>query len=119
MAAMFALRGWSGLAAAFMGGAGLAAAPFAVRRGFPRFSPWPFAVLALGLAAGIAYWWVASYGGDSFFHLGRVQKLVDFDSISLRSLDEYRDGGLHPGYAFPLFHGLDRKSTRLNSSHRT
>jgi hypothetical protein len=106
MAVMFAVHGSIWLAAAVMGGAGLAAAPFAVRRGLPRVSAWPFAVLALGLAAGIAYWWVASYGGDSFFHLGRVRKLVDFGSISLRSLDEYRDGGLHPGYAFPLFHGF-------------
>lgn len=106
MAVMFAVHGSIWLAAAVMGGAGLAAAPFAVRRGFPAVSPWPFVVLALGLAAGIGYWWVASYGGDSFFHLGRVQKLVDFNSISLRSLDEYRDGGLHPGYAFPLFHGF-------------
>src|SRR5205085_6121757 len=38
--------------------------------------------------------------------LGRVRKLVDFGAISLRSVDEYRDGGLHPGYAFPLFHGF-------------
>ena len=106
MAVMFAVHGSIWLAAAVVGGAGLVAAPFAVRRGFPRVSVWPFAILALGLAAGIAYWWVASYGGDSFFHLGRVRKLVDFGSISLRSLDEYRDGGLHPGYAFPLFHGF-------------
>ena len=116
MAAMFAFHGSIWLAAAVMGGAGLAAAPFAVRRGLPRFSPWPFAVLALGLAAGIAYWWVASYGGDSFFHLGRVRKLVDFDSISLRSLDEYRDGGLHPGYAFPLFHGFLALVSKLSGA---
>jgi len=106
MALMFALHGSIWLAAAVMGGAGLAAAPFALRRAAPRFSVWTVGVVALGLAAGIAMWWVASYGGDSFFHLGRVRKLVDFGSISLRSLDEYRDGGLHPGYAFPLFHGF-------------
>jgi hypothetical protein len=106
MAVMFAVHGSIWLAAAIMGGAGLAAAPFAFRGRALRVSTWSLAVLALGLAAGIALWWVASYGGDSFFHLGRVRKLVDFDSISLRSLDEYRDGGLHPGYAFPLFHGF-------------
>jgi hypothetical protein len=106
MAVMFAAHGSIWLAAAVMGGASLAAAPFALRGPAPRVSAWTVGVLALGLAAGIAMWWVASYGGDSFFHLGRVRKLVDFDSISLRSLDEYRDGGLHPGYAFPLFHGF-------------
>ena len=71
-----------------------------------RIPAWSLGVLALGVAAGIALWWVASYGGDAFFHLARVRKLVDFGSISLRSVDEYRDGGLHPGYAFPLFHGF-------------
>jgi len=106
MAVMFAAHGSIWLAAAIMGGAGLAAAPFAFRGPAPRVSAWTLGVLALGLAAGIALWWVAAYGGDSFFHLGRVRKLVDFGSISLRSLDEYRDGGLHPGYAFPLFHGF-------------
>ena len=106
MAVMFAVHGSIWLAAAIMAGAGLAAAPFAFRGRALRVSTWSLAVLALGLAAGIALWWVASFGGDSFFHLGRVRKLVDFGSISLRSLDEYRDGGLHPGYAFPLFHGF-------------
>ena len=106
MAVMFTAHGSIWLAAAVMGGAGLAAAPFALRGPAPRISRWTVGVLALGLAAGIAMWWVAAYGGDSFFHLGRVRKLVDFGSISLRSLDEYRDGGLHPGYAFPLFHGF-------------
>jgi hypothetical protein len=27
-------------------------------------------------------------------------------SDPLRSLDEFRDGGLHPGYAFPALHGF-------------
>ena len=70
-----------------------------------RIPAWSLGVLALGIAAGIALWWVASFGGDAFFHLARVRKLVDFGSISLKSLDEYKDGGLHPGYAFPLWHG--------------
>src|SRR2546423_8986579 len=29
-----------------------------------------------------------------------------FDSLHLRTVDEFRDGGLHPGYAFPLWHGF-------------
>jgi hypothetical protein len=106
MAVMFAVHGSIWLAAGVMGGLALVAAPFAFRAPPLRFSAWSLAVLGLGLAAGVALWWVASFGGDSFFHLGRVRKLVDLGSISLRSLDEYSDGGLHPGYAFPLFHGF-------------
>ncbi len=106
MALMFAMHGSLWLAYAVMAGAGLCAAPFAVRRPAPRIAGVGLAVLALGIAVGIALWWVAAFGGDAFFHIARVRKLVDFGSISLRSLDEYRDGGLHPGYAFPLWHGF-------------
>ena len=102
---MFAIHGSLWLAIAVMGAIGLCAAPFAFRRPGVRIPAWSLGVLALGVAAGIALWWVAAYGGDAFFHLARVRKLVDFGSISLKSLDEYRDGGLHPGYAFPLWHG--------------
>ncbi len=44
--------------------------------------------------------------GDGLFHEARVRKLVDLSSLHLRSVDEFRDGGLHPGYAFPLWHGF-------------
>ena len=106
MALMFAVHGSIWLALAVLGAAGLADAPFALRDSPARVPAWSLGVLALGLAAGIALWWVAAFGGDSLFHLGRVRKLTDFGSISLRSLDEFRDGGLHPGYAFPLWHGF-------------
>jgi hypothetical protein len=33
-----------------------------------------------------------------------VQKLLALHDLSLRSVDEFKDGGLHPGYAFPLWH---------------
>ncbi len=105
MTVMFAVHGSLWLAMAVMLAAGLSAAPFAFRRPGVRIPAWSLGVLALGVAAGIALWWVAAYGGDAFFHLARVRKLVDLGSISLRSLDEYADGGLHPGYAFPLWHG--------------
>ena len=44
--------------------------------------------------------------GDGLFHLARIRKLMAFDSLHLRTVDEFRDGGLHPGYAFPLWHGF-------------
>jgi hypothetical protein len=44
--------------------------------------------------------------GDGLFHEARVRKLVDLTSLHLRTVDEFKDGGLHPGYAFPLWHGF-------------
>jgi hypothetical protein len=67
------------------------------------------AVAAVGLA-GVAFAVVvwASGGpivGDALFHLARERKLVDLDGLSsLAALNEFRDGGVHPGYAFPLWH---------------
>ena len=83
--------------------AALAAAPFAARRkGGSSF--WTFWLIVAGLVAGITLWWVSGYDGDAFFHLARVQKLLALHDLSLRSVDEFKDGGLHPGYAFPLWH---------------
>ena len=66
-----------------------------------------WAVLAAGTAYGIALWRVTEHiGGDGLFHVGRTRKLVAFDDLSLHAVNEFADGGLHPGYAFPLWHGL-------------
>jgi len=66
----------------------------------------PRLVPLAGLGLGGALWFVEGVvKGDALFHLGRVRKLDDFGSLSLRAVDEFRDGGLHPGYAFPLWHG--------------
>ena len=70
-------------------------------------------VLLVGIAFGIALWHVAGFDGDAFFHLGRTRKLLDFPSLSLKAVDEFRDGGLHPGYAFPLWHGFVALVARL------
>jgi hypothetical protein len=65
-------------------------------------------VFAAGLGLGIALWHVAGVvSGDGLFHLARVRKLVELGDLHLRTLDEFRDGGLHPGYAFPLWHEFD------------
>src|SRR5439155_10794152 len=66
----------------------------------------PGAVVVAGIGLGIALWSIEGLvKGDALFHLGRVRKLDDFGSLSLRAVDEFKDGGLHPGYAFPLWHG--------------
>ena len=71
-------------------------------------------VVAAGAAFGIALWHVAGQvQGDALFHLARVRKLEAFGSLSLRTLDEFKDGGLHPGYAFPLWHGFLAGVARL------
>ncbi len=64
-------------------------------------------VWIFGVALGILLWHVESpVVGDGLFHEARVRKLVDLTSLHLRSVDEFKDGGLHPGYAFPLWHGF-------------
>ena len=64
------------------------------------------AVTLAGIGLGIALWGIEGIvNGDALFHLGRMRKLEDFGSLSLRAVDEFKDGGLHPGYAFPLWHG--------------
>ncbi|MFL5935511.1 MAG: hypothetical protein ACJ76U_01600 [Gaiellaceae bacterium] len=61
-----------------------------------------------GLVLGVLLWHVAPtvLAGDSPFHLARVRKLVDLGSLSLWRMDELVHGGLHPGYAFPLWHAF-------------
>jgi hypothetical protein len=111
-ALMFAVHTSLWVALAVFFAIGLVALPLAARR-FVEPSPWVLAMLALGLVAGISLWWVSRYDGDAFFHAARMQKLLAFDSLSLRSVDEFRDGGLHPGYAFPLWHAAMALVARL------
>lgn len=64
-------------------------------------------VAAAGIAFAVVVWLVAGpVAGDGLFHLARVRKLADFHSLpALSVVDEFKHGGLHPGYAFPLWHG--------------
>jgi hypothetical protein len=90
-----------------LGVVALAALPFSLRvvAGPPSWDT--IAVALLGLVFGIALWHVAGVvHGDALFHLGRVRKLDEFGSLHVRSVDEFANGGLHPGYAFPLWHGF-------------
>ncbi|MEP6909345.1 MAG: DUF6541 family protein [Actinomycetota bacterium] len=62
-------------------------------------------VAVVGAIFAGAVWWTANtIYGDALFHLGRIRKLETFDLTSLNVVDEFRDGGLHPGYAFPVWH---------------
>jgi hypothetical protein len=60
-----------------------------------------------GIVLGWLLWHVEGpVTGDGPFHEARVRKLVALGDLHLRTVDEFKDGGLHPGYAFPLWHGL-------------
>jgi uncharacterized protein DUF6541 len=93
--------------------AALAALPFAKER-----SRGSGPVVAAGVIFGILLWRLAPdvVAGDVPFHLARIRKLEAFGSLSLRSLDEFRDGGLHPGYAFPLWHAFLALVARLSGA---
>jgi hypothetical protein len=83
------------------------AASIRFRPARPPRIPGSLRVGALGALYGIALWHVAGHvGGDGLFHLARVRKLLAFDELSLDGVGEFADGGLHPGYAFPLWHGF-------------
>ncbi len=74
----------------------------------------PIGVILLGAVVGALLWHVAgTLDGDALFHLARVRKLLAFSDLHLRTLDEFKDGGLHPGYAFPLWHLLLAFVSRL------
>ena len=76
-----------------------------VRRGHGRSGRRPCSAAAScsGCCSGASSGVVA---GDGLFHLARVRKLVELGDLHLRTVDEFADGGLHPGYAFPLWHGF-------------
>ncbi len=87
---------------------GVSALPLALRRPRRRgVVPGAPIAAALGLALGVMLWWVAGeVGGDGLFHLARVRKLAELGDLSLDGVGEFPDGSLHPGYAFPLWHGF-------------
>jgi hypothetical protein len=103
----FAVGGSLDLALGLYAALGLVALVAVLRR--PEQAPRrrPLGVILFGTLFGILLWHVAgTLDGDALFHLARVRKLLAFSDLHLRTLDEFRDGGLHPGYAFPLWHLL-------------
>ena len=108
-AVVFTVHGDIVLALWLLGAIGAVALALSLRRPAPRpATRGAGPVFAFGVALGIALWHVAGpVTGDGLFHLARVRKLVDLGDLHLRTLDEFRDGGLHPGYAFPLWHCFD------------
>ncbi len=106
-ALMFAVEGPLWWALVLYAGVGAVALPFAVWQPLRRPSPFAIGVGLVGVGFGIALWSIAGQlDGDALFHLARIRKLEAFDNLTLDSVNEFVDGGLHPGYAFPLWHVL-------------
>lgn len=108
------------LAAGFIMIVSACAALLAMLRGQP--TPVPRAerltvAAVLGVAvpfAGAVWWGAGPLRGDGFFHLARARKLAELDSLSgLTTVGEFRDGVLHPGYAFPLWQAVDALIARF------
>lgn len=107
LAITFAVGGSIGLTLALVLAAGAVALPFSFRKRVRTARlPGGAAVALAGVVLGALLWGIEGVvRGDAIFHLGRVRKLLAFDSLSLHAVNEFKDGGLHPGYAFPLWHG--------------
>ena len=73
------------------------------------------AVLGVSVPFAGAVWWAAGpVWGDGFFHLARARKLAELDTLStLTTVAEFKDGRLHPGYGFPLWHAVDALVARF------
>ena len=113
----FALGSTLTLTLALLAAATLAAGSLRLIRGWPTSTPVPGRWWAAGAGAllGLLLWRVApSVQGDGLFHLARVRKLLELDDLSLDRVSEFADGSLHPGYAFPLWHGFLALVARLS-----
>jgi hypothetical protein len=113
LALTFALDGSLALTIA-LGGVVCLAAAVPAARAYAPLSPFASrvafgAVIAAALVFGGLVWWAVDVvgTGDVLFHLARARKLAEADGLSSVAVaNEYADGGLHPGYAFPLWHGV-------------
>jgi hypothetical protein len=106
LALTFAVHASLDLTLALVLVAGAVALPFSWRRRREAVSRRSGLIALAGVGLGAALWGIEGLvKGDALFHLGRIRKLDDFGALSLRAVDEFKDGGLHPGYAFPLWHG--------------
>ena len=99
--------------------AALAAGAVGLRRGWPSGAPVPGRWWAFfwGAVVGVLLWRVApAVQGDGLFHLARARKLLELDTLSLDRVSEFADGSLHPGYAFPLWHGFLALIARISGT---
>jgi hypothetical protein len=119
LAVTFALGRTLSVTIALLALAGVAALVMRFVRGWPATEGVPGRAQALGWGAlvGVLLWWVApTVRGDGLFHLARARKLLELDELSLERVSEFADGSLHPGYAFPLWHGFLALIARISGT---
>ena len=117
LAVTFALGATLTLTIALLAVAAAAAATTRFARGWApgALVPGRWWAFGWGTLVGILLWWVApAVQGDGLFHLARTRKLLELDGLSLDRVSEFADGSLHPGYAFPLWHGFLALVARLS-----
>ena len=115
LAVVFLVHSSFALAMWLLAAIGLAALVFPRREPDSERAPGRGLVSLAGIVLGLLLWHIAprALTGDSPFHLARVRKLVELDSLSPWRLDELVGGSLHPGYAFPLWHAFLAAVTKL------
>jgi hypothetical protein len=95
--------------------AGLVPGRFGVAR--PLRADWVAAVAVAcgGALLAVPVWLSAGpLRGDALFHVARARKLAELPALdSLRALSEFPDGGVHPGYALPLWQGAIALVSRI------
>ena len=115
----FAVEGSLTLTLVLLAAATLAAAVAVLRRESPAVETGDLAasvgVTLASLPLAAAAWYVhRTATGDALFHVAYVRKLEELATLdSLESVGQVADGGLHPGYAFPLWHGALAAVARL------
>jgi hypothetical protein len=123
---LFAVSGTLGLGVGLLGGTMAAGFALSLRSaGFAFGRDDLRAVLGLSVVgaalAGALWWATGTIGGslgptvsDALFHLARVRKLDEAGHLgSIAIVDELAGGRVHPGYAFPLWHGALALVARL------
>jgi hypothetical protein len=125
-ALLFALAGTLGLGVGLLGGTMAVAFAISLRSAFPGFDRDDLrAAVALSSVgaglAGVLWWSTGTIGGslgpsvsDALFHLARVRKLDEAGPLtSIGVVNDLAGAHIHPGYAFPLWHGALALVTRL------
>lgn len=77
---------------------------------------WPLVAVAIGgFALCAAVWWASTVvDSGALFHLARVRKLDQMPVLySVNVVNEFRGGGLHPGFALPLWDAVLALVARL------
>jgi hypothetical protein len=125
-AILFAVSGTLGLGVGVLGGTmavAFAASLLAAARSFGRDdvrAALGLSVVGAGLA-GVLWWSTGTIGGslgpsvsDALFHLARIRKLDEAGALtSIGVVNDLAGAHVHPGYAFPLWHGALALVTRL------